>query len=52
VAEHVAALDASSARAIGDAAARRVLRDHTYAQRAELVDRVLRAHVLHSGAPA
>jgi len=41
VAAHVAALDPARARAIGDAALERVLAEHTYAQRAELVEDVL-----------
>ena len=42
VAEHVAALDELSARRIGEAAAKRVLAEHTYGHRAEQVDRLLR----------
>src|SRR3954447_25308447 len=41
VAAHVAALDPARARAIGEAALERVLAEHTYAQRAELVEDVL-----------
>jgi spore maturation protein CgeB len=41
VAQHVAALDAQRARAIGQAAYRRVLAEHTYAHRAAQVDAVL-----------
>jgi spore maturation protein CgeB len=45
--EHVAVtleeLDPTRARAIGERARRRVLAEHTYAQRAELVERVLSA---------
>ncbi|ONG56113.1 hypothetical protein BKE38_06810 [Pseudoroseomonas deserti] len=44
VAEHLAALTPERARAIGEAARQRVLRDHTYALRAVEVDRLLRAH--------
>ena len=43
VAEHVGALTPDRARSIGQAALRRVLADHTYAQRAVIVDRLLRA---------
>jgi spore maturation protein CgeB len=42
VAEHVAALDERRAREVGERAAARVRRDHTYAQRAALVDAILR----------
>ena len=42
VAGHVAALDAARAHAVGERAAARVAADHTYAQRAALVDEVLR----------
>ena len=41
VAEHLAALTPDRARAIGAAARQRVLRDHTYTQRAEQAERVL-----------
>ncbi|HET8748497.1 MAG TPA: glycosyltransferase, partial [Ramlibacter sp.] len=41
VAQHVAALDAQRARAIGQAAYRRVLAEHTYAHRAAQCDAVL-----------
>lgn len=41
VAQHVRALDAAKAGAIGQAAYRRVLAEHTYAHRAALVDQVL-----------
>lgn len=41
VAQHVRALDAAAAQAIGQAAYRRVLAEHTYAHRAALVDQVL-----------
>jgi spore maturation protein CgeB len=42
VAEHVQNLGASRARAIGEAALRRVLAEHTYEKRAVEVDRLLR----------
>lgn len=42
VAAHLAALTPERAREIGAAARARVLRDHTYAQRAVIVDRLLR----------
>jgi len=42
VAEHLAALTPGRARAIGDAARRRVLADHTYAQRADEADALFR----------
>jgi spore maturation protein CgeB len=42
VAEHVRALTPERARAIGGAALRRVLAEHTYAQRGALVDRLFR----------
>jgi spore maturation protein CgeB len=42
VADHVRSLTPERARRIGDAALRRVLRDHTYAQRGEQVDALLR----------
>jgi spore maturation protein CgeB len=45
VAQHLSDLEPASARSIGDAASRRVLADHTYDRRAELVDRVLRDRV-------
>jgi spore maturation protein CgeB len=43
VAAHLAALTPERARAIGQAALRRVLSGHTYAGRAVTVDRLLRA---------
>ena len=43
VAEIVATLSPERARAIGTAALARVLREHTYAHRAEAVDRILRS---------
>ncbi|HEY0102712.1 MAG TPA: glycosyltransferase [Brevundimonas sp.] len=43
VAEHLAALTPGRARAIGDAARRRVLADHTYAQRADEADALFRS---------
>jgi spore maturation protein CgeB len=45
VAAHLAALDEARARAVGTAAAARVARDHTYDQRAALVDALLRERV-------
>jgi spore maturation protein CgeB len=45
VADHLAALTPERARAIGAAAQRRVLADHTYARRAEEADGLLRAAV-------
>jgi spore maturation protein CgeB len=42
VAEHVRTLTPARARQIGDAALRRVLREHTYAHRGEQVDALLR----------
>ena len=42
VAEHVAALTPARARAIGEAARQRILREHTYARRAAEVDGLLR----------
>jgi len=45
VAAHLEALDTERARAIGEQAAARVLRDHTYADRAAQVDRLLRERV-------
>ena len=44
VADHMAALTADRARAIGEAALARVLAHHTYDLRGAEVDRVLRAH--------
>ena len=41
IVEHLRRTTAAEARAIGQAARERVLRDHTYTQRAELLDRVL-----------
>jgi spore maturation protein CgeB len=43
VADHVAALTPERARAIGEAALRRILAEHTYAHRGEQVDAILRA---------
>ena len=45
VAEHLARLTPERARTIGQAALARVLKDHTYAQRAAEADQVLRSHV-------
>jgi len=46
VAEHLAGLTPERARAIGDAARARVLAGHTYAQRAVIVDQLLRERAL------
>ena len=43
VAAHLRALSPERARAIGEAARARVLREHTYAQRAVIVDGLLRS---------
>lgn len=48
VAEHVASLTKERARAIGQAGLRRVLADHTYDNRAVLVERLLTGQVLNS----
>lgn len=45
VAEHLATLDADRARAIGQAALARVLAEHTYDRRGDLLDTLLRARV-------
>ena len=45
VAEHLATLDAGRARAIGQAALARVLAEHTYDRRGDLLDTLLRARV-------
>ncbi|MBC7799079.1 MAG: glycosyltransferase, partial [Gemmatimonadaceae bacterium] len=45
VAEHLRSLTPARARAIGDAARARVLAQHTYAQRATILDRLLRETV-------
>jgi spore maturation protein CgeB len=45
IARHVREVSAEEARRIGDRARRRALRDHTYAQRAVLVDSILRSAV-------
>jgi len=50
VAEHVRSLTAARARTIGDAARRRVLASHTYAQRAQQLEHVLAGAPL-TGAP-
>ena len=42
VVEHVAALTQERARAIGERARKRILADHTYAQRARIVDGLFR----------
>jgi spore maturation protein CgeB len=48
VASLVRGLDAGEARAIGAAARQRVVAEHTYAQRAELVDSILSAELAHA----
>jgi spore maturation protein CgeB len=45
VAEHLAALDPARSRAIGEAATRRILSEHTYDRRAAEVDALLRREV-------
>jgi spore maturation protein CgeB len=45
VAQHLGKLTLSRARGIGEAAKRRVLSEHTYAHRAELVENVLEARI-------
>jgi spore maturation protein CgeB len=45
VAAHLAALDASRARSIGDAGRRRILAEHTYAQRVLQLEALLGEHV-------
>ena len=45
VAQLVRETDADTARQVGEAARRRALRDHTYAQRAAVVDAILHAPV-------
>jgi spore maturation protein CgeB len=45
VAEHVRALTSQRARQIGDAALKRVLSEHTYAQRGAQVDELLRREI-------
>ncbi len=50
VAAHLAELTPDRVRQIGDAARRRVLRDHTYAQRAVQLDALLRDHALRRAA--
>jgi spore maturation protein CgeB len=47
VAEHLRQLTAEKARAVGQAARRRILSEHTYAHRAEQVEAVLDAHRRH-----
>ncbi len=46
VADHVRRLDEQTARRIGEAALQRVLSEHTYAQRAELVESILTGRTL------
>jgi spore maturation protein CgeB len=45
VAEILSSLDSAEARAIGERARTRILRDHTYAHRAAEVDRIIREHL-------
>lgn len=45
VAEHLRQLNPSRARAIGKAAYQRILAEHTYAHRAELMEQVLEGHL-------
>jgi spore maturation protein CgeB len=45
VAELVGGLDPAHARAVGEAARRRVLAEHTYDRRAALCDAVLQGHI-------
>ena len=52
VADHVAALTPDRARAIGQAALRRVLAEHTYAHRGEQVDALFRSATGREPAPA
>ncbi|MDP9068041.1 MAG: glycosyltransferase [Actinomycetota bacterium] len=49
VAEIVSALDVAAARRVGEAARRRVLRDHTYASRAAQVMEILEGRLAPSG---
>ncbi|MDP9095506.1 MAG: glycosyltransferase, partial [Pseudomonadota bacterium] len=49
VADHLLRLTPERARAIGLAARRRVMADHTYAQRAVVVDALLRAELAAKG---
>ena len=49
VADHLLRLTPERARAIGNAARRRVLTDHTYAQRAVVVDALFRAELAAKG---
>lgn len=49
VADHLSALTPERARAIGEAARRRILAGHTYAQRAHEVDALLRAELAARG---
>jgi spore maturation protein CgeB len=50
VVEHLRALSHTRARTIGEAAYRRVRAHHTYAHRAELVERVLEGNLATAGA--
>jgi spore maturation protein CgeB len=52
VASHLASLDRGRARAIGERARRRVLAQHTYADRARLVEALLCGDAEADGAPA
>jgi spore maturation protein CgeB len=47
VAEHLRQLTQEKAKAVGQAALRRILSEHTYAHRAEQVEAVLDAHCTH-----
>jgi spore maturation protein CgeB len=50
VAAHLQALDTERARRIGKAALKRVLAEHTYDQRAELLEEVLTGSAAGAGA--
>jgi spore maturation protein CgeB len=50
VIDHIRALTRGRARAIGDAARRRVLAEHTYAHRAETVENVIQGRAAAGGA--
>jgi len=52
VVEHIAALTPAQARLIGERARRRILAEHTYAMRAQLVDRLFRAELARKRARA
>ncbi len=51
VADHLSELTPGRARAIGAAARERVMAEHTYARRARIVDRLLRAALARVGEP-